>query len=113
MLKVPLRVVPWVFYSTVLDAEGERVASTQGTSYMDHEQVAQEMVQAVNLRDEQTNVLRAWLEAVQNSMSLRLALAGLPEGAGPVLVEMLQDVLALAKAEGESEAGNEQPNTDH
>ena len=43
-----------------------------------------------------------WLGAVQNSLALRLALTGLPEGAGPALVEMLQE--AIAAAEGESEA---------
>ena len=104
MLKVPLRVVPWVFYSTVLDAGDERVASTQGTSYMDHEQVAQEMVQAVNAHAALLETCKTWLEAVQNSMSLRLVLAGLPEGAGPVLVEMLQEAIALAEGEGSDTA---------
>jgi len=45
-----------------------------------------------------------WLGAIQNSMSLRLALAGLPEGAGAVLVELLQD--ALDRARGEADDAN-------
>ena len=43
-------------------------------------------------------VLEFWLGAVQNSLALRLALTSLPEGAGPALIEMLQD--AIEKAEG-------------
>ena len=38
-----------------------------------------------------------WLGAVQNSLGLRLALTSLPEGAGPALVEMLQDAIAKTK----------------
>lgn len=48
---------------------------------------------------EMLDVLKIWLGAVQNSLALRLALTDLPEGAGPALVEMLQE--AIEKAEGE------------
>jgi hypothetical protein len=43
---------------------------------------------------------KLWLTAVQESMSLRLALIDLPEGAGPALVEIFQE--AVAKAEGQA-----------
>ena len=48
---------------------------------------------------EMYEVLEFWLGAVQNSLALRLALTSLPEGAGPALIEMLQE--AIEKAEGE------------
>jgi len=48
-------------------------------------------------RDVAVDVCKTWLEAVQNSLSLRLTLTGLPEGAGPVLVEILQE--AIGKGE--------------
>jgi len=40
---------------------------------------------------------KLWLEAIQNSLGLRLALTNLPEGAGPVLVEILQEAIAAAE----------------
>jgi hypothetical protein len=48
---------------------------------------------------EMLDALKFWLGAVQNSLALRLALTGLPENAGPALVEMLDQ--AIAKAEPE------------
>ena len=54
------------------------------------------------LHDSAPNLLQVcqfWLGAVQNSLALRLALTSLPEGAGPALIEMLQE--AIEKAEGE------------
>lgn len=44
-------------------------------------------------------VCKLWLGAVQNSLALRLALADLPEGAGPALIEMLQEGIAMADGE--------------
>jgi hypothetical protein len=48
---------------------------------------------------EMLDVLKFWLGAVQNSLALRLALTGLPENAGPALVEMLDQVIAKAEPE--------------
>lgn len=57
----------------------------------------QEIARRVNAYDALIEVCELWLGAVQNSLGLRLALTELPEGAGPVLVERLQDALSLTQ----------------
>ena len=87
----------------VLDVEREPVFQVLPQYHIpDPAAVAAEIVRACNAHDALLAACKFWLGAVQNSLALRLALTGLPEGAGPALVEMLQE--AIAAAEGESEA---------
>lgn len=73
------------------DDDDRKVGEVRGKA----QRYAYAMAAAPNLLE----ACKFWLGAVQNSLALRLALADLPEGAGPALVEMLQD--AIEKAEGE------------
>ena len=82
--------------SVVLDSAERTFAITHGSSGVEF---AAFIVRACNSHDALLEAYKFWLEAVQNSLALRLALTELPEKAGPVLVEMLQD--AIAAAEGE------------
>jgi len=67
----------------------------------DQQDIANEIEAALNAHDALVEACEFWLGAVQNSLGLRLALTELPEGAGPILVDMLQDALALVRGEAD------------
>ena len=102
MLKTPVREIACrcgCGQMHIVDADNEFVAVAREDVY-----TGTEIVRRCNAHSKLLEACKTWLEAVQNSLSLRLALTGLPEGAGPVLVEMLQEAIALAEGEGSDTA---------
>jgi len=93
-MKLPLR-QSITSPDVIMDAEEKRFAIIYGPGGI---KFAAEIVQACNAYPDLLEACKFWLGAVQNSLALRLALTGLPEGAGPALVEMLQDAIAQAES---------------
>jgi len=96
-LKAPFTFAGYSFTGrgSLFDADNEMVIIG-----IDSEQ-GQEIARRVNAHDALVEACEFWLGAVQNSLGLRLALTELPEGAGPILVDMLQDALALVRGEAD------------
>ena len=85
----------------IIDSDGNEalIVPTDAIGYA--YELSARVVLALNSYDALLSACEFWLGAVQNSLGLRLALTSLPEGAGPALVEMLQEAITQAKGETE------------